>query len=228
MSCVETQKWPKELNGRLADVDLVAAEVKYHSICLSVFLQQNKPLIAQPTPDQTFDAFDQLFYQFWPELEQGKAILVSEITDMYHSLVPEGTKSSFSILRTFTTKFPQITTLEMNNKEKLVIKSDLSLADVINFAYKCKKDAEQRIQTPKSDMDRISEVPKILQKDVKRVWEPIENYDITLETVRKIIPPTLAMFLNDLAFLSDESTRQSIAHDLIALIVRQVPPKHIT
>ena len=77
-------------------------------------------------------------------------------------------------------------------------------------------------------MDRISEVAKILQKDVKRVWEPIENYDITLETVRKIIPPTLAMFLNDLAFLSDESTRQSIAHDLIALIVRQVPPKHIT
>ena len=169
MSCVETQKWPKELNGRLADVDLVAAEVKYHSICLSVFLQQNKPLIAQPTPDQTFDTFDQLFYQFWPELEQGKAILVSEITDMYYSLVPEGTRSSFSILRTFITKFPQITTLEMKNKEKLVIKSDPWLADVINFAYKCKKDAEQRIQTPKNDMDRISEVAKILQKDVKRV-----------------------------------------------------------
>lgn len=214
------------IKGRLRGVDLRAADAKYHKTCYASFLVKCGSQ-STSTDDVAEQSLSKLFNKLRPELEKGRAYSVDDVVKEYRSISPGDTRREFSIIRSLTTCYADdIKVIDISRNEKLLMSQSISLRDVINCAYKAKCEASSNIL---GDMDKVRIAANILNQDIRSVWKPLENFNITKESVQSIIPDTLKEFMRTLSDGEwNESARASIAQDIIGLSTRKIPPKHVT
>ena len=98
----------KVIVGRLQGVDLVAAEVKYHKECYSLFCigtcsSSNSDGVSR-SPD-VLDPLVQVYDSMRDDLEKGKAFTVDEMVTKYRTITDDKDRKKFSIERSFMNKF---------------------------------------------------------------------------------------------------------------------------
>ena len=83
-------------------------------------------------------------------------------------------------------------------------------------------------QVVKSQAEKVKEVAEIISSDVVGSWHPMDSFNITPQSILRCIPSTLSPLLGTLARESNHPAQISIAQDIMALVTRKTPPKHVT
>lgn len=219
----------KIIRGRLLNVDLVAAEVKYHKSCYSQFTRKcSIPLSCNKTNDlqDVRCPLSLIYTQMKPDLMNGKVFLAGDVVKQYREITSDNSRREFSILRSFSTKYEsEIMLIEVGKEEKLIISRAISISGIINAAFQQKKKVMSECIGSDEDLT-VKAAADIIARDIKSSWKPIDNFDLNAEKIQSIIPSTLQMFLDKIG--SDRAAKRSIAQDLVYLVTRKTPPKHIT
>ena len=172
------------IKDRLRDVDLVAAEVKYHKTCYLEFIREaNTTSKGEQIPTYELDNLDLTYNHFEERINRGKVIGSTEFVDHYQLLDPG--KRAFNILRSLVTRYKdKVALLDINLSQKIILRKDLSILDMLN--------------SEPDDMKTLKSAAWILARDIKAKWKPIKTYDIDNELVQSLIPETLTFFLESL------------------------------
>ena len=92
------------IKDRLRDVDLVAAEVKYHKTCYLEFIREaNTTSKGEQISTYELDNLDLTYNHFEERINRGKVIGSTEFVDHYQLLDPG--KRAFNILRSLVTRY---------------------------------------------------------------------------------------------------------------------------
>ena len=239
--------------SRLQDVDLIAAEVKYHSKCHTSFRNSCRTTTStttnskDPNDDDNNDATDgceKLYESIRPFLELGKAYYIDELVAMYKELTGHSRRKD-SLKRSFIMKYgSQVVFSSSAHKQgEIMFSTSISLHDVINAAFeKANADLSSSFNMPSvqthhtSDDMLLQEAATILQNS-KVILEPTRKH--TWRKFRCSASPCTATPANVFRILSGKKQQESedhnnhfkimsIAQDIIALSLRRIPPKHMS
>ena len=154
------------IKDRLRDVDLVAAEVKYHKTCYLEFIREaNTTSKGEQIPTYELDNLDLTYNHFEERINRGKVIGSTEFVDHYQLLDPG--KRAFNILRSLVTRYKdRVALLDINLFQKIILRKDSSILDMLN--------------SEPDDMKALKGAAWILARDIKAKWKPIKTYCMTL------------------------------------------------
>lgn len=232
----------------IRDVDLIAIEAKYHSICRSSYVSKSnlKHFKDEDTEEECMYslAFECLLEEINPGITSGRAYDMAFLLDRYKSILLENGSSSYNSYRSEKLKrrlknhfLDSITFHKQQDPSmpELIYSSSISVQDIINAAAKqeCNLQAEPQ---PKSVQDTSTEnntilyhAAQILRTDLKKCTgisiQPLSNDDISLENGKNVVPESLYNFLRgifcsqDVLHKSDCSEDQEI--DKRALMIGQ-------
>lgn len=125
------------IRGRLLNIDLVLAEVKYHKKCYTNFIYEAKsnkycPSTSGGKKSCVQDPIEKLFEEIRIELEQGRAFSEEEIINRYRVLTDDNERRSYSIMRSFKSQFSdRVSVIDLGKNEKIILHSKLKVHDII-------------------------------------------------------------------------------------------------
>ena len=203
------------LKDRLWDVDLVAAEVKYHKNCYAMF-QKSADVAAyskSTTDDSDADLISQTYTHFQDSLDRGKIIKVSAFVDYYRQFDKEK-RRPFNILRSMETKFAEKIQCATVESYKVFFKAGACLFDLIN---------------QETNDDRIIEqAAKMVEREILKSHSPLNTYAIDTDLIQQTIPSKLQLFLNTISPADATVKCTAIGQDIVAMVTGKITPKHLT
>ena len=214
------EKTDLEMLTKIRDVDLIAAEAKYHKACRSQYTAKRNidcKSYKEPTDEDTFsEAFNELVTEIGPGIKAGKAYTMTYLLSQFKSIL-EGKHICADSYRSQRLKnrlqnhFQTSIVFHQQpnpSKPELVYSSDVSLEDVINAsATICAQQSQKTVGSSEKAAIRIPYTTKqllyhasqILKADVKDCKgidiRPVNIDDLNLKRVKEIIPQSLYWIL---------------------------------
>lgn len=213
----------------IRDVDLIAVEAKYHSICRASYVSKSnlKHFKEEDVEEECMYAlaFECLLEEINPGITSGKAYDMAFLLDRYQSILLGKGISSYNsyrsekLKRRLSNHFLDSIVFHKQqdpSKPELIYSSSISVQDIINAA--AKQEINQAESQPKSVQDISTEkktvlyhAAQILRSDLRNCngisIQPLSNDDISLENGRSVIPESLYNFLHGLL------SKQNLSHD---------------
>ena len=188
---------------KIRDVDLIAAEAKYHNVCKSIYTAKRnmsyKSYKESVDEDLYSEAFNELVTEITPGINDGKAFTMTYLLCQFKFLLEEkkicaDNYRSHRLKSRLQNHFKDSIVFHQQpnpSKPELVYSSDISLQDVINASAKvCSKSQETDAfknkklgdsNTPKQILYHASQILKAdLQNSQGIDMKPVDIDDLTL------------------------------------------------
>ena len=203
--------------------DFIASEAKYHKNCFATYISKhNLKYQGFDDSDHTHEAaFKELARRIGKSiLEEGKAYDMPNLLTKYKEILKErgvnGESYTKHRLKERLKKHfsDEIEFFQVSRcKPEIVYSSALSIQDLINKAA----EANAQGTTTSNDMilrQHISDIASHIRKEIKKSdginLRPLDVKDICMETVQKIVPPSLYLLLRQIICPSDLNMRDDI------------------
>ena len=209
-----------EMLKNIRNVDLIAAEAKYHEVCKAQYTGKRNVSSTsfQESADGTIyaEAFDKLVQEIRPGIVAGKAYTMTFLSSRYkvlleqHNISVDNYRSQRLKNRLQNHFRSSVVFLQQPNpsKPELVFSRDISLHDVINASSTCSpgKDhscsqEESRSVTPNipSTKHTLYHTSQIIKADIKDCdginTSPLNINDLTIEKIKEMVPQSLYWLL---------------------------------
>ena len=188
--------------------DLIAAEAKYHKTCFASYVSKSNlkhKSFKEKEAETVYDAaFKEMAAEITEGIYQGKAYDMSSLLSKYRQrLENKGIKAeSYSKQRLklrLENHFGENIVFHQHpdkRKPEVIYSSNISLQDVLNAAAAAAQNARTRSESNVSDdAQQIVKVARRVKEDIQKCsgisLRPLNVDDVSLESARRIIPPSL-------------------------------------